>query len=1348
MMTRKEVSRQWHVYGVTFLLVACWAGTRANGGITVSGDLTPAYTGADPWTLSGSDLRVGDAAAGSMEVSLGSSVDSYSGWLAYDPDTVGDVDIIGVDSLWSIGSDLVVGYYGDAVLTIADGGQVTAYNGALGFMPGSTGSADVTGADSAWNVDEDFIVGVWGQGEVDITNGGQVTNEDGYIGGYYPYEIEDEILTVGYEPNGVGRVLVSGAGSSWTTEDTLYVGYTSDANMVIADGGQAVDEYALMGYEEGTQADVTVRGAGSVWTHTGGLGVGIYGDGDLVVENGGRVSSLESGIAIGSNGVGTVEVTGTDSLWSNTEELAIGIMGTGTLTIANGGRVTNTTAYLGGLDPEAPNIDVSFILSDTLEGTGIVAVTGSGSRWDNDGFLYVGYTGTGVLDVNDGGLVTSEYGAVGADPNGTGTVTIIDTGSRWSIAEGLAVGGYGQGALTIASGGLVDANAVYVGGFDIDDFGGDANEVAIGTGTLTVSGTGAALDVNDFLYVGYTGTGTLDVNEGGVVASEYGAVGADPNGTGTARIIGTGSQWNVAEGLAVGGYGDGDLTIASGGVVDANVVYIGGFRPVDLGGDANGVPDGTGTLTVTGTNSQISGRDGLYAGYTGEGTLTVSDGALVDTDEIQVGVYDTGTLSVSDGGVVDSNFVWIGVAQDVGFGVATVTGNASLWDANDAYIGAWGQGELTVSAGGHMVNEDVLVGAYWSSTGTATVTGSGSLWEVQDDLHVGYDGDGTLVVSDGGQVTSDNGMIASDWDQSVGRVTVTGAGSRWDVAGGLYIGGNATTVGGTAVLDVNDGGAVTAGDVIIWDDGTLSGDSTLTAPTVTNYGTIAPGNSIGTLTIDGDVTMDANSVLAVEVDNSDNSDRLHVTGDVEIQGGTVQVSSEETIRGTHQYTILDANSVTGTFDTVDTALVRAAAVTSELDYDTSLVTLELTALGFDIGQTRNQRALGVGLQEIAVGGGNTITSLLQAVPTDEELLEHYDQLGGQSRPSLAPIVVAGTSRFLGTVSDRLRQPSSTSVAGVYDGRFSNPSGPSTPVGNGFSCDIDTNGYSFAIGNGTPYLSDRPWGFWAKGFGLFGNRDDDVEAPGYDYTTYGLAFGLDYQVSDAWLLGVTTGYADGDVDYDRVHDNTDVSATHIGCYGSWDMENLYLDSLLTYSDLDYETERRVDLASERLEGDFGGYALSGYVETGFDWRYIQGWLLQPLASFQFSYLDLDSYTETGGDAALGYDDQRYESYQGSLGVKVSKNLLRDEPEKSLVTQFRARWLHEFGDTYSRVDTHFASDPTTVFTIRDEAMARDSAVLGVGLGAQLGRNTRLYADYDARLNADDTAHLVSAGLRYEW
>ncbi|MDI6450155.1 autotransporter domain-containing protein [Anaerobaca lacustris] len=1416
------------------------------------------------WDSSG-DLYVGYSGTGELEVSHAGVVTSESGMLGFEVEGDGTVTVTNLGSEWDVNDVLTVGGAGEGTLVVSDRGLVTAGDVQIGgyipeegfetladfldpdaVLPEGTGT--ITVITEAILESDGLSVGFWGDGTLDVNDGGQVVSAWAELG-------------VG--PNAVGTATVRGATSTWTIDDELTVGVYGQGDLTIAGGGQvsAYDVYVggapleLM-TDEGYDPDLLPNGTGTV-TVTGAdsrltvaaeesLYVGYFGDGTLDVNDGGQVESAMVVVGAGPDAVGTVRVEDAGSLLS-AEELLVGFWGQGDVTVAGGAQTLVGQVVIGGGQmPDNMDPDMLADFGDPM-GVGTVTVTGAGSRLDVDDFLYVGYTGTGTLDVNDGGVVTSDYGAVGADPGSTGTVTVSGTDSRWWIDEDLAVGAFGEGDLTVAAGGRVDAVDIYVGGFDTDAMGDpDMNDIPQGIGTIAVTGAGSRLDADNFLFVGYTGDGTLDVNEGGRVTSYYGAVGADAGSTGTATVTGAGSEWLVSEALVVGAFGQGDLTISDGGGVYATEVYIGGFDTDILDEEIEETPEGTGTVTVTGEDSylQAGGPLTLYVGYSGDGTLDILEGGTVlsqtsyigyeegstgtvtvsdpnsswtATGSLHVGYGGTGSLNVSGGGLVDSGQSYL--ATDVGaVGEVIVEGADSTWLATSIAVGQEGEGRLVIRDGGEVTVDDwVIVGRHAGSVGEVTVTGADSLWEIGGSLRVGWLGEGELIVSEGGQVWSGAGVPDAGYiggvPDGIGSVTVTGEGSEWieegnvyvgyDGTGSLtvsdggyvrsgedlfiaysreifgdeaseglvtvtgddsllrvfesiYVGGSSTQAAGTGVLAVNDGGRVIADEVTIWETGTLTGDGTVSVmvpTTVHNYGTIAPGDDgIGTLTVEGDVVFHEGSTFDVQIGGTE-ADKLAVDGDVTIhEYTTVQVRSVGTVVGTQEYEIIEADSVTGTFDVLDTALLTLYFNEIGLEYEPGSVWLWIDAMRFDdpnIVRTYNQRQVAGGLQEIADEGGNAITADLQMVETNEELLDNYDQLAGRSRPSLAPIAAAGTGRFLGSVSSRLRNPSAVVASGNWTGsQLSGSAGPDGALGSRTSYDINMGGYNFAVGNGSPYLSDSPWGVWAKGYGLFGNRDHSLEAPGYDYRTYGVSMGLDYQFTETLLIGLTGGYADTHVNYDRSRDNSDLRAMHFGFYGSWSLGSGYLDSLLTYSDLDYDTQRYVDLTGERLEGEFGGYAVSGYFETGFDWRHVAGWLVQPLASFQFSYLGLDSYRESGGDAALGFKRQNFESYIGSLGAKVSKDLLRDSATSRLAVQFRARWLHEFGDTRSDVNTYFASDPTVVFNIRNERIDRDSAVLGLGLGAELNRRTRLYVDYDTRLNADDTAHLISAGLQHRW
>src|SRR5690606_37988410 len=114
--------------------------------------------------------------------------------------------------------------------------------------------------------------------------------------------------------------------------------------------------------------------------------------------------------------------------------------GTGELRIEDGGTVS-------------AKVD-SFIGGESGSG-GMVIVTGKGSSWENDRYLYVGRAGTGALRIEDGGTISSHRGFIGNDSGSEGTVIVTGEGSTWENDTTLYVGHSGTGTLTIADGGTV-----------------------------------------------------------------------------------------------------------------------------------------------------------------------------------------------------------------------------------------------------------------------------------------------------------------------------------------------------------------------------------------------------------------------------------------------------------------------------------------------------------------------------------------------------------------------------------------------------------------------------------------------------------------------------------------------------------------------------------------------------------------------------------------------------------------------------------------------------------------------------------------------------------------------------
>jgi hypothetical protein len=121
--------------------------------------------------------------------------------------------------------------------------------------------------------------------------------------------------------------------------------------------------------------------------------------------------------------------------------------------------------------------------------------------------------------------------------------------------------------------------------------------------------------------------------------------------------------------------------------------------------------------------------------------------------------------------------------------------------------------------------------------------------------------------------------------------------------------------------------------------GTLGGNG-IVGNTTINGGALAPGNSIGTLTVQGSLVFTAASSYMVEVSPA-NADRTNVTGTATLGGATVNASFAAGTYVAKQYTILNAaGGVSGTFaGPVNTNL--PAGFQSSLSYDANNAYLNL-----------------------------------------------------------------------------------------------------------------------------------------------------------------------------------------------------------------------------------------------------------------------------------------------------------------------------------------------------------------------------------------------------------------------
>jgi T5SS/PEP-CTERM-associated repeat protein len=487
------------------------------------------------------------------------------------------------------------------------------------------------------------------------------------------------------------------------------------------------------------------------------------------------------------------------------------------------------------------------------------------STWTSLTHGYIGKTLDGTLRIDGGSDVLAYYSYVGNNSGVTGAIAVDGTGSTWTTGRNILLGMSGRGTLSITCGGSVISGGVEGN----TSYGSVIAWLAGSSGEATVDGAGSTWTSNSDFNVGYSGSGTLSITNGGSVISGFGGlynfgsyIGTNAKSTGKVTVDGSGSTWTNNWLLNVGHKGNGELSIVNGGEVISNSGCIG------CNSGANG------TVTVDGSDSTWSINNVLQVGSGGNGTLRITNGAAVTVDRTTYvaqtaastgcidfgphgGTLTTASLAASPsnltgngtirthGLVSDVDLVFdspdslkqtltfidnhknIAVAVDMTHGTAGALG-----------AGYAGKGTLKILKGTSVSSEEGLIGYKSGSEGEVTVDGNGSTWYCLSML-VGNGGSspgtGRLNITNGGHV-----IVPQNIDIfPTSAVTVSGAGSQWVCDSAInYLYGD-----GGGSLNITNGGAVSAGVVSLSTDSRLtmdvgSGSSLTITGGFTNNGTV------------------------------------------------------------------------------------------------------------------------------------------------------------------------------------------------------------------------------------------------------------------------------------------------------------------------------------------------------------------------------------------------------------------------------------------------------------------------------------------------------------------------------
>ncbi len=333
-----------------------------------------------------------------------------------------------------------------------------------------------------------------------------------------------------------------------------------------------------------------------------------------------------------------------------------------------------------------------------------------------------------------------------------------------------------------------------------------------GSGTLSLTNAGTLMLTGTTVSVGIGLDMTTTINSGRLLIGNNGGrtlyLGNTNGGVGTLSING-GYVGNGSSYLGYGAGGQASVTVSSGTWSNGSFTYVGW--------------DGSATLDVAGGNvSGVTCSIGRNAGSVG--SVTVLGGTMSYTSSLTVGDGGTGSLTIGSGGLV-------AVRGNV---VRGASGTISLNAGGTLQIGTGTNTGVLLGGTGSLANNGtVIFNRSSASTYTGVLSGSGAVAKL---------GTGQFTL---GGANSYTGLTTI----SGGTLALSGSGSIG--TGGLNLG----TTGSPGVFDL---AGLTAGTHLLPATGNLAGVGTLSGSgkSLAVFGSLAPGNSAGTITVGTDLSLD------------------------------------------------------------------------------------------------------------------------------------------------------------------------------------------------------------------------------------------------------------------------------------------------------------------------------------------------------------------------------------------------------------------------------------------------------------------------------------------------------------
>lgn len=885
----------------------------------------------------------------------------------------------------------------------------------------------------------------------------------------------------------------------------------------------------------------------------------------------------------------------------------------------------------------------------SLAGAGTVSLGSVGLTLGADGSST---SFSGNLSGTSGGVTKQGAGTftISGSNSYTGTTQISAGTLQTAAANTLA----SNSAVALSSGATLSLNNYSNA---IANLSGAGGTVSLGSATLTLGS-----DDGDGNFAGtITGTGGALVKQG---TGELTLAGSNSYTGGTqltAGALSIGDTSNVGTGT-VTFTGDSALFFSGAGTYTFPVAVQDGVTAIlSVGASQVSLTQsiaastgaltkgGEGILVLNGTSSTYSGATQVQAGtlragasnvFSPNSVFTLSGGTVLDLNNYSNTVANLagslGTVNLQAGSLTVG-----GDGNNSSFG-GTISGTLGS-------LTKTGAGILTLSgANSHTGSTQISGGTL--RAGSTTALSSSSAVAVSSGAVLDLNGNSNTIanLSGAGSVTLGSATLTLGGDNNSSTFSggISGTGSLVKNGSGMFVlNGTNSYTGSTTIAEgtVSVNGTLTSA-VTVESGGVLKGTGTI-AETVTvgAGGTISPGNSIGTLHIDGQLSLDSTSTTLIEISPTQNS-LIDITGapGTASLDGTLQIVTNPGLypEGTTYVILQTTGGITGTF----------ADLTSDMDgLQFSLAYLPISSptyvqlrIGAAAGSLSTQDLWGNSLV-LAEYFNSLPPSLLNTVATQLGTLSQPDlacalKLISPSRNSFATFIAQNNAITVSSlVGQRLGQRRLIPLNDAFD----------LPCISAHSPQVQKKSI---FPHAKQVACKQPYSFWIDEIGTWSRQNAQYQNPSFHTFTNGTLFGLDLGMQESFTGGMLTGFLNSWVHEHSHFGRETIQQILLGAYGTGYFSDFFIEGSLWAGYNHVYNERKVSFSDfvHVAKAKWHAWQLVPHLKLGY-----KGAVSQKKGAYQFSlepYVSLDwpVYFQNGyQEEGAGFYDMQVHGQTSSL-----------------------------------------------------------------------------------------------------